>query len=103
MPGYTDETIGYHVVLMDEAGLIRAQPATCMGDSSPTALAERITWDGHEVIGNARNETVWRKAMAVVRDKGGSISFEVLKFLIVETAKTLFLPGQTPARRHDRR
>jgi hypothetical protein len=28
--------------------------------------------------------------------KGGSVSFEVLKFLVVETAKSYFMPGQPP-------
>jgi hypothetical protein len=94
VPDYTQEAIGYHLVLMDEAGLIRASTTTSFGEPSPSAVAERITWDGHELIANARNETVWRKVMAVVRDKGGSISFEVLKFMVVETAKSYFMPGQ---------
>jgi hypothetical protein len=92
--GYTEEAIGYHLVLMEEAGLIRATVTTAFGEQSPSATPERITWEGHEFLANARNETVWSKVKSIVVAKGGSVSFEVLKFLVVETAKSYFLPGQ---------
>jgi hypothetical protein len=95
--GYTKETIGYHLVLMEEAGLIRAADTTLFGGPSPSAMPERLTWAGHEFIANARNETIWAKVKATVVAKGGSVSFEVLKFLVVETAKTYFLPAQPPS------
>jgi hypothetical protein len=97
VPGYTEETVGYHLVLMAEAGLIRASDTTSFGEQSPSALPERLTWAGHEFIANARNERVWAKVKATVMAKGGSVSFEVLKFLVVETAKSYFLPAQPPS------
>jgi hypothetical protein len=96
VPGYTEETIGYHLVLMEEAGLIRADVTTAFGEQSPSATPERITWAGHEFIANARNEAVWARVKSIVVARGGSVSFEVLKFLVVETAKSYFLPGQFP-------
>ena len=97
IPGYTQETIGYHLVLMGEAGLIVAHTTTAFSSPSPSAIVSRITWEGHEFIANARNETVWAKVKATVVSKGGSVSFEVLKFMVIETAKTYFIPGQPPA------
>jgi hypothetical protein len=97
VPGYTEEQIGYHIVLMDEAGLVQAHPDTSFGQQSPSAMLERITWAGHEFIGNARNETIWNRVKGIVVAKGGTVSFEVLKFLVVETAKTYFLPGAPPS------
>lgn len=96
IPGYTGETIGYHLVLMNEAGLIVAHPTTAFAGPSPSAIVERITWEGHEFIANARNDTIWAKVKATVLAKGGSVSFEVLKFLVIENAKLYFLPGQPP-------
>jgi len=78
---------------MGEAGLIKATSTTSFCSASPTAVASRITWEGHEFLANARNETVWSKVKSIVLAKGGSVSFEVLKFLVVETAKSTFLPG----------
>lgn len=91
--GYTEEVVGYHLTVMGEADLIKVTSTTPFGSASPTALASRITWEGHEFLANARNETVWSKVKSIVVAKGGSVSFEVLKFLVVETAKSTFLPG----------
>ncbi|MEO8520559.1 MAG: DUF2513 domain-containing protein [Acidobacteriota bacterium] len=91
--GYTEEVVGYHLTIMGEAGLVEVEPQTTFGSASPTALAGRITWEGHEFLANVRNETVWSKVKSIVVAKGGSVSFEVLKFLVVETAKSTFLPG----------
>lgn len=97
VPGYDEETVGYHLVLLEEAGLIRATVTTGFGEQSPSATPERLTWAGHEFVASARNETVWAKVKTIVVAKGGSVSFEVLKFLVVETAKSYFLPGQPPS------
>ena len=96
VPGYTEETIGFHLVLMDEAGLIVAADTTVLEGPSPSDVAERMTWAGYEFLSDARNETVWRKVQRTVVAKGGSISFEVLRFLVVNAAKDYFLSGPPP-------
>jgi Hypothetical protein (DUF2513) len=96
LPGYTEDIIGYHLVLMGEAGLLDVVETTTYGALSPSAVVTRMTWAGHEFAANTRNETVWKKVKGVVVAKGGSVSFEVMKFLVVETAKSYFLPGQPP-------
>jgi hypothetical protein len=95
--GFTEEQVGYHLTLMGEAGLIEVSDVSTFGSKSPQALPVRLTWEGHEFIANARNETVWAKVTAAVISKGGSVSFEVLKFMVIETAKSYFLPVQPPA------
>lgn len=96
VPNYTEEVIGYHLLLMGEAGLLRVHQSSVFEDASPMAVVERMTWWGHEFIGNARNETIWAKVKAIVVAKGGSVSFEVLRFLVTETAKSYFLPEAAP-------
>jgi Hypothetical protein (DUF2513) len=96
VPGYTHEVIGYHLVLMADAGLILANIVGEFGAGSPDAIVDRMTWDGHEFLANARNETVWKKVKGIVATKGGSVSFEVLKLLVTQAAKDYFLPGQFP-------
>jgi len=93
IPGHTDGEVGFHLVLMNEAGLIKATDVTEFGGSSPSAVAERLTWEGYEFLDAARNATVWARVQRIVAEKGGSISFEVLKFVVMQTAKEFFLPG----------
>lgn len=39
----------------------------------------RVTLEGHKFLDNARNETVWRRTLTFVREKGGSVSFDIVK------------------------
>jgi Hypothetical protein (DUF2513) len=91
--GYDDETVGYHVFLMgqDQGGLLHVAVTTVFGGASPQALAEHITWKGHEFLDSVKNETVWQRVKAAVVKKGGGASLEVVTALAVETAKTYFL------------
>ena len=73
---------------MAEAGLIEAKNTTTMQNFSwrPTGL----TWQGHEFLDAVRNDTVWRKTTALIKEKGGSVPFEVIKALAVKVAGSLF-------------
>jgi hypothetical protein len=88
IPGYAPEQIAHHVHLMQEAGLIEASNlSTTEGiDYRPT----RLTWSGHEFLDAARNATVWNKAKEMVREKGGSVPFEILKDLLLKVAASFF-------------
>lgn len=79
---YEEELINYHVGLLVEAGLIKGlgTQATDTTYWSP----ERLTWAGHEFLDAARNETVWNSAKNLVKEKGGSIPFDVLKDLLLK-------------------
>jgi YD repeat-containing protein len=82
--GYTDEEVGYHVLLMDEAGLLVGKEVTSSsGSKSPSAIPIRMTWDGHDFLDAARDAGRWSKATAAV----GSAAFDVLKFALGALAK----------------
>jgi hypothetical protein len=90
--GHTPEEISYHVRLLHEAGLLQAENLT---DATGALWApKRLTWEGHEFLDAARNDTVWNKTKDVVRDKGGSVPFEVLKELVVKIAASFFGLGE---------
>lgn len=74
--GFTQEQVGYHCLLLHEAGLIEAAESTCISDLSPSAIPVRLTWQGHEFIDNAANEKVWGQAKGAV-GKLGEVSFSV--------------------------
>jgi Hypothetical protein (DUF2513) len=87
--GHTAEEIAYHVKLLTQAGFIEATDVSTL--ASFDWRAESLTWDGHEFLDAISNDTVWSKVKKVVSDKGGSIAFEVLKELAIQTGKAHFL------------
>lgn len=86
--GYSEQQIYYHTKLLAQAGLIEAMDA-----SSARRLcwvATSLTMDGHEFLDAIRNDTVWNNTKEVVKEKGGSIPFEILKELAIQTARGMF-------------
>jgi len=85
--GYPAEAVVYHVRLLDEAGLIEAVDLTTHGgiDWRP----KRLTWAGHEFLDLARNDKVWKKAMASLSKVGVKVSLPLLQKLLADAATDL--------------
>jgi hypothetical protein len=81
--GYSEEQIGYHVTLMEEAGLLLVIDATHMGSESPEAMPNRLTWQGHQFLNACRDEGRWTKAKDIFRQAGG-VSFDVAKEILTQ-------------------
>jgi len=47
----------------------------------------RLTWDGHEFLANAKNDTIWKKVTSQAEEKGESISLFVLNQLLASATK----------------
>jgi hypothetical protein len=86
--GYTSDEISYHVKLLHDAGLLTAHDLTTMTELCwrPTSL----TWQGHEFLDTVKNDTVWRKTKDFVKEKGGTISIEMLKLVATKIAAVHF-------------
>jgi hypothetical protein len=80
--GFTKEQVGYHAVLMQQAGLIEAFKATAISDPSPSAIPLSLTWEGYEFLATAKNESTWRKGTSAVFAKAGAVGFELLKAVL---------------------
>ena len=83
--GHSTEEVSYHVMLLDDAGYIEAS-------SLPTTdgtiwKVQRLTWEGHEFLEAARDDTRWSRAKVMMKEKGGGMAFEVLKLLLIEMMK----------------
>jgi len=72
IPGYTQEQIDYHAVLLGEAGLVQAHDMTDMGAKSPQAMITQLTWAGHEFLDVARENNIWNQAKDKVNKIGGA-------------------------------
>jgi len=87
--GYSKPEIAYNVKLLAQAGLIEATNLTTL-DLGLNWMPRTLTWQGHEFLGAIRNDTVWNKVKETVKEKGGSIPFEVLKALGLKMAASFF-------------
>ncbi len=70
-----------------DAGLVEAKELSTFGSSC--WRVKGLTWAGHEFLDAARNDTVWNKTKEIVKDKGGSVPFEVVKDIVIEIAKKM--------------
>jgi len=88
---YSLEKINYHVMLLAEANLIKAQNLSDHDgiDWKP----KRLTWQGHEFLEAAKDEKIWEQAKEILKQKGGNITFSVLKALLTQLVKSKFLGG----------
>ena len=83
--GYSQEQVSYHVRLLNQAGLIEA---INLSDNlgfrwEPIGL----TWQGHEFLDSARDETLWKEAKRQLKNMG-SISLQVLLQILLKLAES---------------
>jgi hypothetical protein len=88
IPDQPPELVSYHVLLLTDAGLVESNNLSTRAglDVRP----KRLTWEGHEFLDAAKNDTIWNKAKDLVKEKGGSIPFEVLKGMLIKMTASLF-------------
>jgi hypothetical protein len=83
--GRSEEEIAYHVKLLHEAGLIEAIDASTRSGLRWVAIS--LTWDGHEFLDAARDDDRWNRTKTLVKEKAGSVGFEVIRQVLVALAK----------------
>jgi hypothetical protein len=79
---YGREVVAGHTAILVDAGLVDG--AVARGSDGKPIASEiiRLTWAGHEFLDNARNDTIWRKAISIIKEKSISVSFDVLSSLL---------------------
>jgi hypothetical protein len=84
--GHSPEEVSYHVMILHEAGLVEAYKIATYAytDWKPT----RLTWEGHEFLEAARDNTRWEKATSTMLEKAGGIAFDILKQLLIQLMKS---------------
>lgn len=86
--GYTPDQIFYHVALLKEAGYIEAKEFS--GDDKHEWYPTRLTWNGHEFLDAARDETIWTKMQAEISKVSGTMALPVVLALLIELGKRSF-------------
>lgn len=87
--GHDESSIAYHVTLMCEAGLLSCEliRSTTTEDRVVKGLPFRLTWEGHEFLDAARNDSTWERAKSKFAEHGLSASFTLLRTVLVGIAK----------------
>lgn len=79
-------TIIEHVEIMIGADLLDGDVFHTMAGSSGF-LVRKITWQGHDFLANAKNDTIWKKVMKEAKEKGTSTSFVVINGILTRDAQ----------------
>ena len=78
--------LDYHIMLLHEAGLIEATETTYLSGKTKWRI-ERLTWQGHEFLDVARDQSRWHQAKKTISEKGGSLTFDILKGVLAQLAR----------------
>ncbi|MTJ13019.1 DUF2513 domain-containing protein [Anabaena sp. UHCC 0187] len=84
--GFDEATIIEHIEIMIESKLLDGEIDKTQAGTSGF-LVHKITWEGHNFLDNAKNDTIWKKVMAEAKEKGTSTSFVVLNGLLTKAAQ----------------
>lgn len=80
--------VSYHVILLEEAGLINATISQTISAGPKQFHIYRLTWQGHELLDAIRNESIWSKTKSTIIGKGGTMTFDLVKSVAIDLAKT---------------
>lgn len=75
--GYNAALVTYHIMLIEEAGLIEAIVSQTMGGEA-FALGRRMTWAGHELLDAIRAPSMWNRIKRTALDKGLDLTLDVI-------------------------
>ena len=82
--GYSPEQAAYHVKLLAEAGYLEAVDFSSM--SGMEWRPKSMTWKGHEFLDATRNEGVWHKLKAELKDRSMTLPFALIQELAIKLA-----------------
>jgi hypothetical protein len=82
--GYSKNEIEYHLTIMYEYGLFEAATANRSGSNYPLIIPTRLTWNGHDFLDACRDESRWNKAKEIVAKMGSSVTFDILKTILIQ-------------------
>ena len=80
--GYTDEQIGYNAWLLAQEGLIKGRDRAGIGRAVHAYSPSCLTYQGHDFLEHARNDTRWKTAKDKLVSTGGPITIQAMKTIL---------------------
>ena len=84
--GVDSATVAEHIKLLVNKGFLDGETYDLNAGSSGYVI-KGISWEGHDFLENARNDTVWKRVMAESKAKGTSMTMVVLNGLLTKAAQ----------------
>lgn len=84
----TQFEISYHVQLLESAGLINASISNEISQSPTHFFLRSLTWEGHEFLDSIRVKSTWQKVKSIIAEKGGVMTFDVIKTVATTLVKS---------------
>ena len=82
---FEPDQISYHIMLMDQAGLLEGWNRSAIGIFRWSA--RNLTWLGHEVLEVSRDQDVWQKTKKRLSDLTPGLVFELFTESLMEEAR----------------
>lgn len=89
--GRSQEEVSYRIKLLAEARLIEALDMSTLGKFE--WQARTLTWEGHEFLDAARDDTRWNKAKGIIVEKAGTLTFDLLKQVVSDLVRKAVFPS----------
>jgi hypothetical protein len=90
--GYERDVVRHHMLLLAQAGFVDFEQEKTETNRIIRAHVFGLSWAGHEFLDAIRSEKVWRKLLKYMKEKGGSLPFDLLKTLGIELLKSSLEP-----------
>src|SRR5262249_21840086 len=88
LPDFSDDIVAQHVRLLGRQGFVEISDSASLSNQYACEPL-RLTWAGHDFLEAIRNDTIWNKNKQQAKEKGGALSFEIIKALALHVGKTL--------------
>lgn len=88
--GYTKEQVAYHCKILYEAGFIDGYKAQYGDDNLVFFEVGSLTWAGNKYLDKIRDDTIWGKVKNTIKEKGLTLSFEIIKSTIAKMVSATF-------------
>ena len=82
---YEPEQISYHIMLLDQAGLVEGWNRSAIGIFRWSV--RNLTWRGHEVLEASRDQDVWQKTKNRLSDLAPGLVFEIFTESLMDEAR----------------
>lgn len=87
---YPKEQVAYHCKILHEAGLLSDFKPLYGDDKLISFGVGTLTCTGNEYLDKIRDNTIWGKVKNTIKEKGLTLSFEIIKSTIAKMVSATF-------------
>lgn len=84
--GRSEADVNRHVQILIQEGFLEGEYAKGNIGQPVAVHVSDLTYKGHQFLANARNETLWKKALSFIQEKGKTMSIAVIEAVLVKLA-----------------